>query len=254
MRKAYLLLLFFPVLTAFLVPEDPSKTRVYLVGDSTMADKDSHKYPETGWGMPFRYFFDTTVVVLNRAVNGRSTKSFLAENRWQPILDSLREGDYVLIQFGHNDEAKEKKERYTSPQAFKDNLKRYIRDTRSRKAIPVILSPVARRRFLEDGSVAESHPVYATLAAEAAREEQALFIDLNEKSKALLNRFGPRTSALLFLQLEPGEHPNYPQGIQDNTHFSELGARCIAAIVLHEIGTLPTELARHIYQPPATKK
>ncbi len=253
MRPHYFLLLAFPLLTSFLSQQE-KKTKVYLIGDSTMSEKDVHKYPETGWGMPFRYCFDSTVTVINKAVNGRSSKSFLAENRWQPVLDSLEAGDYVLIQFGHNDEAKEKKERYTTPAEFKENLKRYIRDTRSRQATPIVFSAVARRKFNDDSSIAETHPVYAGLAKEAAQEENALFIDLNDKSKILLQRFGIDKSTLLFLQLEPGEHPNYPDGVKDNTHFSELGARLMAQIVIRELRTLPIPLANHIYQPPTVKK
>ncbi len=253
MRLIYAMLLAFPLLTSFL-PAGEENIKVYLIGDSTMADKDIHKYPETGWGMPFQYYFDSTVEVRNRAVNGRSTKSFIAENRWQPVYDSLRPGDYVFIQFGHNDESKSKKERYSTPEEFKHNLKKFVQETRSKKAIPVILSAVARRTFGADGHVAESHPVYAMLAKEAAKEEKVFFIDLNEHSKALLDSFGAQYSALLYLQLTPGENPNYPDGVQDNTHFSELGARKIAQLVIRAMKTQAIPLAQHIYQPAAVKK
>ena len=252
MRFIYSLLLTFPLLTSF-IPAGDETTRVYLIGDSTMSDKDIRKYPETGWGMPFRYYFDSTVTVVNRAMNGRSTKSFLAENRWQSVYDSLQPGDYVLIQFGHNDEAKEKKERYTPAEEFKANLKQFIRQTRSKNAVPILFSAVARRRF-KDGHIEESHPVYAALAKETAREENVFFIDLNEKSKALLDSFGEQQSTLLYLQLAAGENPNYPEGVKDNTHFSELGARKIAQLVINEIRNLPTPLAQHIYQPAPAKK
>lgn len=231
-----------------------SPTRVYLIGDSTMADKDIHKYPETGWGMPFRYYFDSTVVVNNRAMNGRSTKSFIAEQRWQAVYDSLQAGDYVFIQFGHNDESKTKKERYTTPEAFKQNLEKFVQETRQRKAIPIILSAVARRSFDSSGHIAESHPVYAILARDVATATQTAFIDLNEKTKALLDSFGEQQSKLLFLQLAPGENPNYPDGVTDNTHFSELGARKVAQIVINELRRLDLPLSAHIYQPEARKK
>lgn len=253
MLRTAVLLLLLPLCEA-LAPLPPSHTHVYLIGDSTMADKEIHKYPETGWGMPFRYYFDSTVVVDNRAMNGRSTKSFIAEQRWQAVYDSLQEGDYVFIQFGHNDESKTKKERYTTPEAFKENLKKFVRETRQRKATPVILSAVARRNFDSGGHITESHPVYAGLAYEVAREEQVAFIDLNEKTKALLDSFGAEQSKLLFLQLAPGENPNYPQGVTDNTHFSELGARKVAQIVIRELQQLHLPLAAHIYQPEVRKK
>src|SRR5437870_4741569 len=125
------------------------KITIWLVGDSTMSKKDVKAYPETGWGMPFVNFWDSTVKVDNRAVNGRSSKSFIAENRWQPVVDNLQEGDYVFIQFGHNDESKDKGERYSTPEEFKANLTRYVLDTKNKKAIPVLITPVGRRKFDE---------------------------------------------------------------------------------------------------------
>lgn len=226
----------------------PPKITVYLIGDSTIADKPSKVWPETGWGMPFRIFFDSTVVVDNRAKNGRSTRSFLAENLWQPVASSLQPGDYVLIQFGHNDEAKEKVERYTTPEAYKANLVKFITETREKQAIPVLITPVTRRRF-KDGKIQETHTEYSKLVAEVAREQKTAFIDLDTKSRAVLQQFGEENSKWLFLQLAPGEHPNYPEGKNDNTHFSELGARLMAQIVLQEIQAQNLDLAQHIVKP-----
>ncbi len=220
------------------------KITVYLIGDSTIASKSTKAYPETGWGTPFTYFFDSTVVVDNRARNGKSTRTFMAENLWQPVVDNLRAGDYVLIQFGHNDEVKEKKS-YTTPEEFKTNLRRYVKETREKKANPVLISPVARRRFAE-GKVQDSHAEYSPFVKQIAQELNVPFIDLNEKSIALLQEFGEEKSKLLFLQLAPGEHPNYPDGKDDNTHFSELGARKMAQLVLAELRAQKIELADHI--------
>lgn len=252
-NRYWLLLLVLPFIISFQALKE-KKIKVYLIGDSTIALKEEHKYPETGWGIPFQYFFDSSVTVINRAMNGRSTRTFINENRWQPIYDSLQPGDYVLIQFGHNDASKEKTERYTTPEDYKTNLKKFIRETRSKNAIPVLLTPVARRKFDKEGKVEESHPIYAALAREVATEEQLAFIDLNEKSKSLLQDFGEQNSKWLYLQLEPGENPNYPEGIKDNTHFSEMGARKIAQIVLNEIKKLNLGLAAHIYKPEPKKK
>lgn len=221
---------------------------VYLIGDSTISIKEKKAYPETGWGMAFANFFDSTVVVDNRAKNGRSTRTFISENRWQPIADQLKEGDYVFIQFGHNDESKEKVDRYTTPDEYKKNLSRFIDETRSRKAIPVLLTPVARRKF-KDGIAQETHAEYSALARQIAEEKGVAFIDLDMKSTELLQKYGEEKSKLLFLQLEPGEHPNYPEGKNDNTHFNELGARVIAQLILSEIKTLKLELADRITKP-----
>ena len=221
---------------------------IWLVGDSTMSKKEVKAYPETGWGMPFSNFWDSTVTIENRAVNGRSTKSFLAENRWQPILEKIRPGDYVLIQFGHNDESKDKGERYSPPAEFKANLKKYITEAREKKAIPVLITPAGRRKFDSSGHVMETHAEYAALVKESARENNVTLIDLNEKSKELYEKYGPENSKLLFNHLQPGEHPNYPDGKIDDTHFNELGARKIAQLVLQEIRTLLPELATRIKQ------
>jgi lysophospholipase L1-like esterase len=242
-------LLFFSglVLLAFTLPEK-KKIKIFMAGDSTIAIKATSAYPETGWGMPFVYFWDSTVTVVNRAKNGRSTKTFISEGLWKSIYDEAAEGDYVFIQFGHNDESPDKKERYATPDTFKMNLTRFIRETREKKAIPVLLTPVARRKF-KDGHAVATHEIYSGLTREVAGEQQALFIDLDEKSMVLYEQWGEEFSKKLFLQLEPGEHPNYPEGKIDNTHFTELGARLIAETVLKEIRQVVPELAERIIQP-----
>ena len=225
------------------------KITVYLIGDSTMSVKETKYYPETGWGMPFIYFFDSTVIVDNRAKNGRSTKTFIEENLWQPVVDKLSEGDYVFIQFGHNDEVKEKVGRYTTVDEFKTNLLRYVNESKNKKAIPVLLTPVTRRKFDANGKAAETHLLYSDAVRQIAKQNNILLIDLDKKSQQLLQQFGPEFSKYLFLQLQPGEHPNYPDGRDDNTHFSEWGARKIAQLVLAEMKALKLELADRIVKP-----
>lgn len=225
------------------------KTTIYLIGDSTMANKEVNAFPETGWGMPFTYFFDSTVEVENLARNGRSTKSFMEEGLWQKALDEMKGGDYVLIQFGHNDEGKQKVGRYTTPDEFKNNLEKYVNDSRSKKAIPVLITPVARRTFDSSGNIKESHPVYADAVREVAKKLHVPLIDLDEKSKALLQKFGPENSKWLFNYVAPDENPNYPKGHKDDTHFDELGAMKMAEIVLAEIKNLNLDLANRIYTP-----
>jgi lysophospholipase L1-like esterase len=166
------------ILTAFTSPQK-KKITIWLIGDSTMSVKETKAYPETGWGMPFVYFFDSTVTIDNRAVNGRSTKSFLAENRWQPVVDKLQEGDYVFIQFGHNDESKDKGERYAPPELYKANLLRFVTEAKSKKAVPVLITPVSRRKFDRDGNVVETHAEYSPLVKEVAATNHVILIDLN---------------------------------------------------------------------------
>lgn len=222
------------------------KIVVWLVGDSTMSVKDRTAYPETGWGMPFALFFDSTVVVNNVAQNGRSTKSFIEEHRWQYVMENLHAGDYVLIQFGHNDEIKEKVGRYTTPVEFSNNLSRFIKDVSVKSAVPVLITPVARRKFDSSGNIIDTHQQYAQLVKEVASKEGVALIDLNKKSMELLQQVGAENSKFFFNYLQPGEHPNYPNGIKDDTHFDELGARKMAQIVLQEIKTLKLPLADRI--------
>ena len=242
----------FLLLTAFVFP--PKKhIKVYLIGDSTMCLYDSSRAPLTGWGMPFVHFFDTTVTVDNRARGGRSTRTFISENRWQPIADSLQQGDYVLIQFGHNDEAKEPKyaDRYTPVPDYKKNLIKFITETRAKKAIPVLITPVTRMRFDKDGKIMETHTEYTNAVYEVAKQTATPVIDLDKRSRELLQQFGADGAKNLFMQLAPGEHPNYPEGQKDNTHFNEYGARRIAELVLSEIKNLKLELANRIVVRPS---
>jgi lysophospholipase L1-like esterase len=231
-------------LMAFTTREQ-TKIKVWLIGDSTMTIKDLKAYPDTGWGMPFKNFFDSSVTVDNRAKNGRSTKTFLSEGLWKPVVENLSEGDYVLIQFGHNDEVKTKTS-YSTESEFTANLTRYVLESRSKKAVPVLITPVARRKFDSLGHIVSTHEVYAELVRRVASDLHVPLIDLDKKSQALLQQMGPETSKFLFNYLEPGEHPNYPDGKMDDTHFSELGARKMAEIVLAEIRFLKLDLADRI--------
>ena len=233
------------LLVVFGFGNPPDRITVYLIGDSTMSEKAVRAYPETGWGMPFAHFFDESVTVDNRAMNGRSTRTFIEENRWQPVADNLHEGDYVLIQFGHNDEVETKKS-YTTKEEFRQNLIRFVSESRAKNANPVLITPVARRQFDGNGKIVETHAVYSDLTRTVARETHTPLIDLDKQSQELLQSFGPENSKLLFLQLAPGEHPNYPDGKVDNTHFNELGARQMAQLVLASIKTLKLDLAERI--------
>ncbi|MEZ0541166.1 rhamnogalacturonan acetylesterase [Fibrella arboris] len=251
-RHSYKLLLAVCALTLLAFTRLPGHITVYLIGDSTMSIKQVRAYPETGWGMPFVHFFDESVTVDNRAMNGRSTRSFIDENRWQPVADQLQEGDYVFIQFGHNDEVKTKKT-YTTEADFRANLIRFVTESRAKKGIPVLLTPVGRRQFNDAGQIQETHAVYSDIVRAVASEYKVPFIDLDKQSQTLYQSFGMEQSKLLFLQTAPGEHPNYPEGKIDNTHFNELGARRIAELVLANIKTLKLELADRIVKKEINK-
>ena len=250
MKKLFLAISLF-ALMAFNFSEK-KKIKIWLIGDSTMSFKEKKAWPETGWGMPFVNFWDSTVTVDNRARNGRSTKSFMTEGLWKSVTDELAEGDYVFIQFGHNDEVPTKKTA-TTPEEFKANLIKYITETRDKKGIPVLLTSVARRKFDSTGKLESTHEAYSNITRAVAKETNVLFIDADKKSQALLQEIGVESSKYLYNQLNPDEHPNYPDGIEDNTHFSELGARKVAQLVLAEIRNLKLELAERIIVPPVKK-
>lgn len=235
----------FILLTGFTFMQD-DKPVVYLIGDSTCADKEPENFPETGWGTPFKQFFRPPVTIANHAKNGRSTKSFREEGLWDVVMKSLKAGDYVFIQFGHNDEVPSKVGRYTTPEQFLDNLSNYVADTRSKGATPVLLTPVSRRSFDPEGTLLNTHEAYAELVREVAESEKVPLIDMTASSMALIVDLGEDRSRQLFLHLEPGEHPNYPDGAQDNTHFNESGARKMARLVLNGIRELNLELTQYI--------
>lgn len=235
------------LLMAFAFPPK-KKIKVWLIGDSTMCQYDTDRAPLAGWGMPFKYFFDSSVTIENRAKGGRSTRTFIQENLWQPIADNLQEGDHVLMQFGHNDEAKEPQyaARYTPVPDYKNNLVKFINESRVKKAIPVIITPVTRMRFDKDGKQQETHAEYTAACYDVAKQHNVPLIDLDKKSRELLQQFGMENAKLLFMQLAPGENPHYPEGQKDNTHFNDFGARKIASLVLEGLKENKLELAEYV--------
>lgn len=238
----------FPILLLSLAfIEKPHKVKLWLIGDSTMSIKETNAYPQTGWGMPFAYYWDSTVAIENRAMNGRSTRTFIEEKRWESALRDMQEGDYAFIQFGHNDEAKER-DCYVPETEYRKYLIQYVKDTRDKKAIPILLTPFARRKFDSNGVIIETHASYAQVVREVAKETNTILFDMDEKSKALLQEWGPQGSINLFNYLKPGEHPNYPDGKKDDTHFNELGARKMAELVLIEIKRSIPDLNARIFK------
>jgi lysophospholipase L1-like esterase len=238
MKKSILPFLLILVFSSFLCGK--RIVTIYMIGDSTMANKPLEDNPERGWGMMLQDFFDSTVVVENHAMNGRSTRSFLAENRWQPIVDKLQKGDFVIIQFGHNDESKEKKERYTPPEDYRVNLIRFVNETRAHQAIPILCTPVMRRRFDENGDFYDTHGVYPDIVRRVADSLKVTLVDMHRLSEKRIRELGPEGSKKMFLFIKPGEYASLPNGREDNTHFSEWGAHEIAGLFVEGLrGQLP---------------
>ncbi len=219
---------------------------VYMIGDSTMANKQADKFPETGWGMPFSNMFNETVTVDNRSMNGRSSKSFINEKRWQPIVEALKEGDYVLIEFGHNDEKIDKPTVGTSIEEFKINLIKFITETRAAKATPILLTPVNRWKFDSLGNFQDTHGAYPNAVRDVANTYNVPLIDMYNKTKNLMQKIGPVASHKWFNQLEKGNNVNYPNGVKDNTHFNPVGAKQMADLAVEGLQELQIDLYKKL--------
>lgn len=227
-----------PGLSAALPQSAAAAPRLFMAGDSTMADKPLD-LPERGWGMLLPQYLKDPAVVHNHAVNGRSTKSFIDEGRWQAIVDQLREGDLVVIQFGHNDEKKEDPARYTDPKTtFRDNLRRFVNDVRARKALPILATPVARRKFDASGALTATHGEYPDAVRAVAAEERVPLLDLERDTTRWLQETGDEPSKRFFMWIEPGKYPKLPDGRQDDTHFVEAGAAHVAELAIAEMRAL----------------
>ena len=230
--KYYLLIIFLISLNG-----TAQKTTLYCIGDSTMANKkDPERNPEHGWCQVLQSFFNENIIVDNRAVNGRSTKSFIAEKRWDTIYKLLKKKDYVFIQFGHNDEKIADSMRYTNPHtAYRHNLIRFITESRKKGAIPILFSSIARRNFNEQGVLIGTHGDYPLEARLVAQELKVPFIDLEYYTELLEQSYGPEESKKLHLHYKKGEIPFYPEGKDDDTHLSLLGATEIAKLTVKQI-------------------
>ena len=209
--------------------------RVFLIGDSTCATKDLAKQnPERGWGQMFQPLFDGTVTVENHAVNGRSSKSFRGEGRWDPILDRLHAGDWVFIQFGHNDQKAQDSTRYADPAQYAENLRRYVRETRAKGAVPVLLTPIVRRHFSGE-SLDDTHGAYLDAVRRVAAGEQTPLIDAERLTRAWVAELGDEASKAFYMWVEEGTCPLWPDGRQDNTHLNVRGARSVARMIAAQL-------------------
>ncbi|WP_187775505.1 rhamnogalacturonan acetylesterase [Flavobacterium johnsoniae] len=213
------------------------KTTLYTIGDSTMANKkDPDRNPEHGWAQVLQSFFNNDIIVVNKAVNGRSTKSFINEKRWDSIYKKLKKGDYVFIEFGHNDEKIEDSTRYTNPHTtYRYNLIRFVKESREKGAIPVLLTSISRRNFNEKGVLVPTHGDYPLETRLTAQEYKVPFIDLEYYTELLEQSYGPEKSKKLHLHFKAGENPYYDKDKADDTHLSLEGAKAIAQIVINRI-------------------
>lgn len=244
---------------------------VFMIGDSTMANKDTTGgKQERGWGMVLQQYFDNKVLVDNNAVNGRSSKSFIDEGRWDKVLAKIKPGDYVFIQFGHNDE-KPQPERHTDPgTTFDDNLRKFVNETRSKGGIPVLFNAVVRRNFaikqqkndddeklrnldakvggnvIEGDTLYDTHGDYRIAPANVAKELGVTFIDANAITHELEQGLGREASKKLHMIFAPGEHPSLPNGRWDNTHYNIYGANQVALLLIKTVGDEIPQIRTHL--------
>ena len=270
----------FLLLTAF--KADQHKTTIFMIGDSTMANKVlTGGNPERGWGQMLPGFLSEEIVVDNHAQNGRSSKSFIDGGLWQKVIDKVRPGDYVFIQFGHNDE-KPKADRHTDPgSTFDDNLRKFVNETRAKGGKPGLFNSIIRRNFgvaadanavsaavkqddafyanpdakradaAEEAVTAEmklidTHGAYLESPRNVARELNVPFVDMNKITHDLVEGLGPEASKALFMWVEPNTVPAIPKGREDNTHLNVHGGRVIAGLTIDEIAKAVPELAPYV--------
>lgn len=214
------------------------------MGDSTMSVKKKEAYPETGWGMAFAAMFDDDVVIKNKAMNGRSTLSFIDEKRWDEIEKQLQPGDYLIIAFGHNDEKLDKPGIGTTPAEYKANLARFVLEARARKAVPVLMTPIARHKF-KDGVLEDTHKDYPDQVIALADSLHVPMVDMLQKTSALLNKMGDVPSTSLFNYVDSG-NVNYPEGKKDNTHLSPAGAKAVAELAVEGMKELKLPFIGHL--------
>lgn len=223
---------------------------LYVVGDSTAASYPPDRAPLTGWAQVLQDYFDPAKLkVDDRARSGRSSKSFIEEGAWKPIADALKPGDFVFIQFGHNDSKKDDPERFTDPEStYKQFLSTYIDETRAKGATPVLVTPIYRDRW-EDGRIKDTHAGYPPAMRELAKDKQVTILDLHAKTAERFQQLGPDATRGLFMYLAKGESPNYPDGIQDGTHLRDTGAHEICRLAVQAIEASDLPLKAWVVKP-----
>lgn len=236
------------LITAFGWQATP-ELNIYLIGDSTMADKPGspEENPERGWGQLLPVFFNEKIAIHNHAVNGRSSKSFIGEGRWEEVLKNLQSGDYVFIQFGHNDQKIKDPNRYTNPwTAYRRNLERYVKETRAKGAYPILLSSIVRRKFNEKGTLEDTHGVYPFVARTVAESMDVPFIDMQLLTEEYVSSMGDEKSKEIYLWVKPGLYEKFPDGREDDTHLNLKGATEYARLVIEEIKRMGLPLVDYL--------
>ena len=215
---------------SFLKPSP--KFRIFMAGDSTMSHYDTSKTPQRGWGQLFSQSFNNDVEVINLARGGKSTKSFISQGLWDKLINQVQKGDWVFIEFGHNDHDKSKPQRFCTPEEYERNLIRMVSDVKAVGAHPILLTPIAMRSFNKDGSYHDGHGQYPAHVKMAANKTGVPFINADSLLGAKIEKMGPDSSKLFYMNFGPSLYKIFPEGHVDNTHLRKQGALAVCELVV----------------------
>ena len=226
------------------------RKRIFWAADSTVAQNTISSYPQTGMGQTLPLYLKEDVIVYNYAKNGRSSKSFINEGILEKIKEELKEGDFLFIQFGHNDQKPDEERRTEAFSTYQEYLSVYIETARKYGAYPVLITSLYRRLFLPNGHIKdEVHFDYPDAMKALGKKLNVPVIDLCQKSKDLFEKTGDEDSKKWFMHLKKGEFISYVDGLEDNTHLRYEGAVIMSGLVaegLREVGGIYTELVREL--------
>jgi lysophospholipase L1-like esterase len=227
---------------------DKKEITIFMIGNSTMADKPFYDgNPEKGWGQIFPLYFKEGIKIENYAVNGRSTKSFINEGRWDSVFNKIKPGDYVIIEFGHNDAKKDDTKRFADANTdYRWNLEKFINETRQNGGIPILATPIVRRRFDEQGKFYDVHGDYPKVVRELSENMNVFLLDLHTKSEEYIIKLGAERSKNFYLHIDADQYSSLPEGKIDDTHLSPTGAFRICDFAADEIKLKIPQLAEYL--------
>lgn len=226
-----------------IAPAPADVTTVFLCGNSTVVDQTSE--PWASWGQMIPYFFDNKVCFANHAESGLSANSFISSNRLKKILSQMKQGDYVMIEFGHNDQ-KQSGPGSGAWYSFMTNLKTYVDEVRKKGGIPVLITPTQRRRFDEKGENQNTHGEYPDAIRWLAQKENVALIELNQMTKAMYEAMGEEASKKAFVHYPANTFSGQKDALADNTHFNTFGAYEVAKCVISGMEKAVPELYKHL--------
>lgn len=225
-----------------------SQPTIFMAGDSTSeyATQEKKGYIR-GWAQMLPLYLNDEVKMDIRSRGGRSTKSFIADGIWGRLIADVKKGDYVFIQFGHNDASK-RPERHASYEDYKANLTRMINEVKEKEATPVLLTSVVMRTFRNRVLVDDRLKGYPAIMRKLAKEMDVMLIDCNQKTRDFVVTIGDEASKPFYRHLGPGIDPFKPEGIADDTHMMEKGAKRVAAFVAEGMLELDCKLSKYVVE------